>query len=166
MFGAATAAELSARFLDYSPNKMLAWYLNYDCFHLFRMMGSETSLLRFLRGDHIIYAEIICVALILLAHVRKHRFGLGLFANLSLLLALSLTQVWLGESTRGTAFASLAMREHPYDAALVSVLLASSLLAAVTSHLAFIQAGLRGEDWRSPRPSLRTARALSTSMRA
>lgn len=143
---------------------MLAWYLNFDCFHLFKLAHSASSPLRFLRSEHIIYAEILCLILIVLIHRWKYRFGIGLFANLSFLLALFLTQAWLGDSTHRSAVTSLTMGDHPYDAGLVAILLVASLPAAVASHLAFLCASLHADEGRLTGLTIGSAVALPAGL--
>lgn len=154
VFGTAAAAEIAARFLEAHPGAPLAWYLAFDCFHLFRLARSEASPLRFLHTAYLLHAELLCLLLIGLAHLRRHRFGLGLFANLSLLVSAFLAQAWLEDASRRIALAHPAVNEHPYDASLVVILLSSALLAATTSHVTFIRAGLRA---RQEAPVLRMA---------
>ncbi|KQP53667.1 hypothetical protein [Methylobacterium sp. Leaf108] len=153
VIGTFGAAEAAAAYLSAHPASELAWYLTLAVFRPFEYARADTSPLHVLFGPSSLPLAAACLVITLCLRVLRSRFGIAVVANSCFALTAALVYAWWTANglSRSASLMPVASLQRP-DLAVVALMMASSCLAFLASHLSFVAIIL--SDRRASRPSV------------
>ncbi len=145
------AAEGAVRLLDVFPASPFVWYLNLRFFGVFEAARMDGSALQPLFQPDALEVALTLLVILVLARIRRLRFGLALAANLSFVATLFLAEgvlrgMWI--ETRSASLLPITILPAGESVTLVTMVLASSM-AFFASHVSFVHAVMR-EHFAAP----------------